>query len=796
MRLQAVPGCSTPTVRGSVKIEAMAPTRITRDSGVSAPTQARLTCPHENRAGQDPAHRQHSRDGGEFLSHQAPARLLRPTLPRQSRIKRKSRERRPLLVALLFSLLIHALLLSLRFGGDEFGLPGLAFPWRDRRIEVPDLRVVLVPVRVAPAEPAVMSAADTSQSVSVDRPRAGTPVLALRVVAAPDRQETAATTAGASNPPMQAEATRGELAPGASIEAPVPARGPDRLLPVQVPAPAAIDVEPSDGLRSVVRAERSAPVSVTSAAPSASRADSVDWASPDRGYAAQEGQREDVGRHEAARLEAAKLEREENARQAAAELETQRQEAAQQAARLEGARLEARQENARQAAVQLETQRQQAVRQEAARVEATRLEAERQENARQAAVQREAQRQDASRQEAARLEAARLEAERQEKARQAAAQLEAQRQDATREEGARLEAARAEAERQETALQAAVQLEAQRQHAVRQEAARVEAARLEAERRENARQAAAEMEAQRQEAARQQAARLEAARLEAERQEEARHAAAQLEAQGQDAARQEGARLEAARVEAERQEMARQAAIQLEAQRQHAVRQQAARVEAARLEAERRENARQAAARLEPERQVAARQQATQVQPPVEPEAAQLATSPQAVPREVEQDQAARREAALRAIGRQLDEEAARRQAASTTAPLPSTLPYSLSTARRVRLWGRTDPNVELVQYAEAWARKIQFNTVVETIRDLVRRPHTPSMVTVAVRSDGSVESVTFVVSSGVAEIDEAIRRIVESQRPYPAFPRALAREFDVIEIRRTWYFDSGVRLQ
>jgi TonB family protein len=119
-----------------------------------------------------------------------------------------------------------------------------------------------------------------------------------------------------------------------------------------------------------------------------------------------------------------------------------------------------------------------------------------------------------------------------------------------------------------------------------------------------------------------------------------------------------------------------------------------------------------------------------------------------------------------------------------------------LSSGRRVRLWGRTDPNAELVQYAEAWARKIQFNTVVEAIRDVVKRPHTPSMVTVAVRSDGSVEAVTFVVSSGVAEIDEAIRRIVENHRPYPAFPRALARDFDVIEIRRTWFFDSGVRLQ
>jgi len=118
-----------------------------------------------------------------------------------------------------------------------------------------------------------------------------------------------------------------------------------------------------------------------------------------------------------------------------------------------------------------------------------------------------------------------------------------------------------------------------------------------------------------------------------------------------------------------------------------------------------------------------------------------------------------------------------------------------LSTARRVRLWGRTDPNVELVQYAEAWARKIQFNTAVDTVRDVAKRPHTPPMVTVAVRSDGSVESVTFFVSSGVAEVDAAIRRIVESQRPYLAFPPGLAREVDVVEIRRTWYFDQAVRL-
>jgi TonB family protein len=82
-----------------------------------------------------------------------------------------------------------------------------------------------------------------------------------------------------------------------------------------------------------------------------------------------------------------------------------------------------------------------------------------------------------------------------------------------------------------------------------------------------------------------------------------------------------------------------------------------------------------------------------------------------------------------------------------------------------------------------------------DMVRDAVKRPHTDPLVTVALRSDGSVESVTFVRSSGVADIDEGIRRIVQSQMPYPAFPPGLAREFDVIEIRRTWHFDMAIRL-
>ena len=89
----------------------------------------------------------------------------------------------------------------------------------------------------------------------------------------------------------------------------------------------------------------------------------------------------------------------------------------------------------------------------------------------------------------------------------------------------------------------------------------------------------------------------------------------------------------------------------------------------------------------------------------------------------------------------------------------------------------RHDPNVELIRYAEAWERKIQINTPADTVRDVAKRLHNNPMVTVAIRSDGSVESVTFFLSSGMPDVDEAIRRIVQSQAPYQVFPPGLVSE-------------------
>jgi TonB family protein len=234
------------------------------------------------------------------------------------------------------------------------------------------------------------------------------------------------------------------------------------------------------------------------------------------------------------------------------------------------------------------------------------------------------------------------------------------------------------------------------------------------------------------------------------------------------------------------------AAAGQELAQQEAERQAAARAEAERLAAERRESERLAAARQELAQQEAERQAATERQENARQAAAGQEQARQEEARlEAAREQDARRDAARRAMGRQLDEEAARRaaeQEARERSP-------SASSFRRGRLFGRTDPNVELVLYAEAWSRKIQFNTAYDMVRDVAKRPHTDAIVTVAIRSDGSIESVAIVRSSGVAAIDDAIRRIVHAQTPNLPFQPALIRDFDVIEIRRTWHFDSAIRL-
>jgi hypothetical protein len=354
-------------------------------------------------------------------------------------------------------------------------------------------------------------------------------------------------------------------------------------------------------------------------------------------------------------------------------------------------------------------------------------------------------------------------------------------------EQVRLERERQNAERLRQAERMAdAQREATRQEQLRQDAARAE---------QIARSEAVRKEIERQELARQEGLRREAQQKERARQEEK----TQQEAARQELARAEAARLEAGRKETTRQEQTRQAQLeaarqaQLDAVRQEAVKQEAARQERARQEQAQLDAARQTAAKQEAARQDAIGQAAAR-QDAAKQEAARQETAKQEQAQRERAEQEAKREERLRAIGKQLGEEAAQRDAALNR-PSRSLLP-TVSSLRRGWLFGRADPNTELVLYAEAVSRKIELNMTFDMVREAVKQPHAQPMVTVAIRADGSVEKVTFVVSSGVPAIDDAIRKVVASQAPYHAFTPALARQYDVIEIRRSWIFDTAIRLQ
>lgn len=62
----------------------------------------------------------------------------------------------------------------------------------------------------------------------------------------------------------------------------------------------------------------------------------------------------------------------------------------------------------------------------------------------------------------------------------------------------------------------------------------------------------------------------------------------------------------------------------------------------------------------------------------------------------------------------------------------------------------------------------------------------------VVIRSDGSLEDVSLLSSSGYAVLDEAAIRIVRMAAPYAPFPPELKATTDKLEIVRTWKFERN----
>jgi len=145
------------------------------------------------------------------------------------RNRRSSHEERRLTVALVASALLHTLLLQLTFGGQGIARPGFGFPWGNRQIEMPDLRLLLVPLRIAANEPARPSGAPAASPPVTPQRAAGE---AQPMAAAAPRSQSSAkmTPAAPRAPPAVRPTSRRNSAPPAPAQATLPA---DR--PVEAP---------------------------------------------------------------------------------------------------------------------------------------------------------------------------------------------------------------------------------------------------------------------------------------------------------------------------------------------------------------------------------------------------------------------------------------------------------------------------------------------------------------------------------------------------------------------------------
>lgn len=98
----------------------------------------------------------------------------------------------------------------------------------------------------------------------------------------------------------------------------------------------------------------------------------------------------------------------------------------------------------------------------------------------------------------------------------------------------------------------------------------------------------------------------------------------------------------------------------------------------------------------------------------------------------------------------------------------------------------------EYAAYLRAWVAKVERVGNLNYPDEARRRGLGGQLVmTVAVRRDGSVESVLINRSSGLGVLDQAAMRIVRLAEPYPPLPET-AERVDVLHITRTWQFQNG----
>lgn len=117
------------------------------------------------------------------------------------------------------------------------------------------------------------------------------------------------------------------------------------------------------------------------------------------------------------------------------------------------------------------------------------------------------------------------------------------------------------------------------------------------------------------------------------------------------------------------------------------------------------------------------------------------------------------------------------------------------SRPKRKNIGARTD-EYRFARYMEDWRMKIErVGNLNYPEEAKAKKLYGHLTLTVHIRADGSLEGIDLDRSSGSTILDEAAKNIVKLAAPYAAFPEDIRRDYDILDITRTWTFTRSDQL-
>ena len=114
----------------------------------------------------------------------------------------------------------------------------------------------------------------------------------------------------------------------------------------------------------------------------------------------------------------------------------------------------------------------------------------------------------------------------------------------------------------------------------------------------------------------------------------------------------------------------------------------------------------------------------------------------------------------------------------------------------RVKNMGTRAEGVSYAQYSEDWRIKVERVGTLNYPEAAKGKLYGSLILSVRIKSDGSIYRVEINRSSGYKILDDAARRIVQMAAPFGAFTPDIRRDYDILEFTRIWTFTRNNQVE